>query len=106
MVVQYPHILKLTALAVSTQDGDGNFSPGGETETEYSCRYEPETGSVMIQSLGGTQIAVTGTVYLPLPGINIVAPGTRVQILDGAKVLSNETVKRHSVGQLNQRVWL
>jgi hypothetical protein len=105
MIQQYPHILKYTTNSGSVQDSEGNWTGGTDTVVQTACRYEPEPRTVFVEAVDGTQVRVTGNVYLPLPAITI-QPGTRVEILNGATVLSKETVKRHNAGQLNQRIWL
>lgn len=105
MVKQYPHILKTTVITGSTQDGNGNWTGGTPTEVQTPCRFEPNEKSGFIKADDGSQIVYDGIVYLPLPATEI-APGTQVEVLNGATVLSNGSVKRFSSAQLNARVWL
>lgn len=104
-VSQYPHTMSYATVSDSEQNGDGNWTDGTTDALETKCRYEPSTKPVFVEAADGQQIRITGMVYMPLPALNI-QPGTRVQVFDGVTVLSKETVKRYSAGQLNQRIWL
>jgi hypothetical protein len=105
MVKQYPHILKLTITTPASQDGSGNWVPGSTSNVEVSCRFETNAGDAFVKLDQGETVKYDGIVYMPLSDVNI-APGTSVEVLNGAEVLSKGTVKRFSKGQLNARVWL
>jgi hypothetical protein len=105
VVKQYPHILKLISIAESSQDGNGNWIPGGQTEVERSCRFETNAKGALVATDDGETVVYDGIIYLPLPADQI-SIGTTVQVLDGATVLSNRSVKKFSRGQLNARIWL
>lgn len=105
MVKQYPHTLKQTVVGESVQDGSGNWVPSAETITEKDCRFEPSSGDAFVKLDNGTTVMYDGIVYLPLPAADI-APGTSIEVMNGATVLSKGTVKRFSAGQLNARLWL
>lgn len=105
MVTQYPHILKTKVINGSTQDSNGDWTGGTETDVETACRFEPNSKNGFIKADDGSQVVYDGIVYLPLPATEI-APGTTVEVTSGAIVLSKDTVKRFSAGQLNAKVWL
>ena len=105
MITQYPHTLKYTTVTGAAQDSSLNWTSGTPTTVETPCRFEPETRTVIIEAADGKQVQVTGNVFMPLPAISI-QPGTAIEVLNGATVLSKGKVQRHSAGQLNQRIWL
>lgn len=105
MITQYPHTLKYTIVSGAAQDGSGNWTSGTPTEVSTSCRFEPETKTVFVEAADGKQVQITGNIYLPLPAITI-QPGTNIEVLNGATVISRGKAQRHSAGQLNQRLWL
>lgn len=105
MVSQYPHGLVITTATGSVQDGNGNWLPGSTSTRVKACRAEPNGKNAMIKTVDGTSIVFDFTVYLPLP-IDTVAVGSKVEVYNGEELLSQNTVKRFSRGQLNARLWL
>jgi len=105
MVRQYPHRLVITTKSGSTQDGNGNWQPGTETTTEKICRAEPNSRNATVKAEDGTAIQFDFNVYMPLP-VDTIAVGTKIEVYSGDELLSTNTVKRFSKGQLNARLWL
>lgn len=105
MIRQYPHNLVITTVGASTQDSNGNWQPGSTTTVEKSCRAEANNRSAQVKSADGTAIIFDYTVYMPLP-IDSIAVGSKVSVYSGDELLSTNTVKRFSKGQLNARLWL
>lgn len=105
MVTQYPHTLTVTTKVEAARDVNGNWVPGSETSTDYSCRAEPASGNASIPGDDGNRIYYDWTVYLPLP-VPDMMNGAVVTVKDGIKVLSNNKIKRFNRGQLNARIWL
>jgi hypothetical protein len=105
MITQYPHTINLTTNADSTQDSDGNWTPGSTTTVSKSCRAEPSGGNGYVRAADGERINFNWIVYLPLPQ-DKVKEGTLVTIFDGAEQIARDKVLRFSRGQLNARIWL
>jgi hypothetical protein len=105
MVRQYPHRLVITTVSGSTQDGNGNWQAVTTSTIEKTCRAEPNNKNAQIKAVDGTAIVFDFTVYMPLP-VDIIAVGSKVSLYNGDELLSTNTVKRFSKGQLNARLWL
>lgn len=104
MVKQYPHTISITTTAAATKT-NGNWTTGGESTSDRTGRYEPNSGNEFVTTADGQRIAYDGIVYMPLPQADI-APGSKVVVKNGATVLSQGTVKKFSRGQQNARLWL
>ncbi len=103
---QYPHLIVLTTVSDTVQDAQGNWTAGTvETLEALRCRFEANSKGAMIPSADGTKVDFDGTVYMPLPVLDIL-PGTKAVVYNNAKVLSNNKIIRFSKGQLNARLWL
>jgi hypothetical protein len=105
MVKQYPHTMTVKVTAEATTDGSGNWIPSVETDKEITCRAEPSSGRGSIPLADGTRLFYDWTVYMPLP-VDTLKVGASVTVKHGEEVLSTNTIKRFSRGQLNARVWL
>jgi hypothetical protein len=105
MVKQYPHRLVITTVGASTQDGNGNWQSGSPVTVEKSCRAEPNNKNAQVKTVDGTAIVFDYTVYMPL-SVDSIAVGSKVSVYSGAELLSTNTVKRFSKGQLNAQLWL
>lgn len=105
MVKQYPHTLKITTTAGSSQDGNGNWVPGSTSTVEKPCRAEPNSRNAQVKAADGTAIVFDFTVYMPLP-VDAIAVGSKVEVYSGDELLSTNNVKRFTKGQLNARLWL
>jgi hypothetical protein len=105
MVKQYPHTIVLSTVASSTQDSDGNWLAGSSSTTDVPGRGEANSKGAMVKDANGTQVVYDWLLFFPLSAPDI-APGTKVQIMDGVKQIGEGTVKRFSRGQLNVRAWI
>ncbi|HEY4207984.1 MAG TPA: hypothetical protein VGM31_14270 [Puia sp.] len=105
-VFQYPHILSLTTIATSAQDGQGNWVAGAATITQRPCRQEPSSGGRYLVGAGGMKIYYDFVLYMPLPSETIAA-GTKAEVYDQENsLLVSGTIKRFNKGQLNARAWV
>jgi len=105
-VSQYPHILILTTISGSVQDGQGNWVTGPATITQRPCRQEPSSGGRYLVGAGGVKIYYDFVLYMPLPA-DTIAAGTKCEVYDRQdNLLVSGTVKRFNLGQLNARAWV
>lgn len=105
MIRQYPHILKITTTSGSSQDGNGNWVPGSTSTVEKECRAEPNSRNAQVKTADSTAIVFDYTVYMPLPA-EAISVGSKVEVYSGDELLSTNSVKRFTKGQLNARLWL
>ena len=105
MVKQYPHRLVMTTATGSVQDGNGNWVSGSLVTTEKACRAEPNSRNATVKAEDGTAVQFDFTVYMPLP-VDTIVVGSNVEVYNGDELLSTNTVKRFTRGQLNARLWL
>ena len=105
-VSQYPHILTLTEITSSVQDGNGNWVQGEVNITERICRAEPNSGGRYLTGVTGDKVYYDFVLYMPLPAANIKA-GTKAEIYNqDGDILGVGTIKRFNRGQLNARAWV
>ncbi len=106
MVKQYPHRAVFSIVDNSTQDGNGNWTPGLISTEEHSCRAEPSSGNGFITGQGGSKINYDWILYMPLP-IPPIQIGSKVEVFDENNELKvSDSVKRVNKAQLNARAWL
>lgn len=106
MVLQYPHKAKVFASGASAKDENGNWQTAeAELIFESDCRLEPAKANQYIVGLDGKQITLSAIVYMPRSATPI-KPGVFFEVWDEEVLLTRETVKQFSKGQLNARVWL
>ena len=102
MVKQYPHKITYATVAESSQDGQGNWVAGGESEEcWFMARAEANSKGQMISSLNGTQIVFDWLLHAPLSTPDLVE-GTS---LSGSPI-GTATVKRFVRGMFNVRIWV
>jgi hypothetical protein len=106
MVVQYPHKLRLSIAAASSQNDSGNWESGSVSTQDIECRAEPNSKNVFLSGPEGERIKYEWDVYMPLP-VEMIKSGTSGELFDQNNVtLGKGTVKRFSAGQLNARAWI
>jgi hypothetical protein len=106
VIKQYPHILKVKRLSESVQDGSANWVSGPALpDIEYKCRLEPRSNSSVLALADGTTVNVQALVYMPNT-VQIISPGTSVEIYDGDLQIAKGSVLQFNRGQLNARLWL
>jgi hypothetical protein len=107
MVKQYPHTLRTTkVVSPSVQDPNtGDWTPGATAIVNVDCRAEVNDEHGWLTATDGSRVDYNWTVYLPLSS-DTYNVGSQVEILDGATVIANDTIKRFHKGQLNMRIWL
>lgn len=107
MVKQYPHTIKLVETTTAERDEDGDWTSGDALVFVLSGRFEPSKSNAMIKLQDGTQVLLSGIVYMPLNTASVLPVGATIIVEDNnGNVLLSDTIKQHSRGQLNQRLWV
>jgi hypothetical protein len=105
---RYPHRLTSWKKAESTQNANGNWVTGYDIVIDTHCRAEVRTSSDdgLIDAQDGKVTAFSFTLYFPVNGPS-VGVGAKVNITDAdGSLITSDTIKRFSRGQLQARAWL
>ncbi|PZX18105.1 hypothetical protein LX69_01142 [Breznakibacter xylanolyticus] len=105
VVMQYPHSITITAKGATGIDGDGNPTEGATTVVfTGTCRAEANGTGQLLRGDDGSEMNYSFTVYLPKMETDISA-NSEAEIIIGNMTIKG-SVKRHSNGQLNSRLWV
>ena len=105
VIAQYPHTIEITEQGSLTYDGDGNPIADATTVAFRGiCRAEPNGTGQVLKGEDGSVLEYGWNVYLPKMNVNVTANAEAVIVIDGRSIKG--TVKRHSNGQLNSRLWV
>lgn len=110
MVKQYPHTVIVYQAPDASQNSQGDWDIyGSQIAIEKEGRHEPVSGSkgdATVKGQDGTQVRISGIVYMPL-SYEPITVGAKVKVLnDRGEELINDTVKQFYRGQLNMRIWV
>jgi hypothetical protein len=101
---QYPYVLQVLLLTGNTQDADGNYIPQTETWTNL-CRCRDESGNgKSISTVDGEIYPYSFLIQMP-KGVDPLAPGTQVRVMDGSTVRATGKVVYSRKDQLHSRAW-
>lgn len=105
MVVQYPYILQVLFLTGSTQDANGNYQEQTETWANY-CRCRDEAGAgKKVTTVDGNVHDYSYLIQMPR-GVEAIAPGTMVQVMQGSEVRAKGKVIYSRKDQMHSRIWV
>ena len=104
MVSQYPYILQVLSIT-GTKDENGNWIAGTENWINLTrCRDEAGSGK-KVTGIDGSSHDYSFLIQMP-QGVEAIAAGTKVRVVDGAAVRATGLVIYSRKDQFHSRVWV